>query len=412
MKIGVLGAGITGLSIARLLNQHFNVEVLEKNSTCGGIARTKDVNGIAYHLVGGHCFNSKHKEVLDFVFNEVLPVDQWQKIRRKSLIQFKGYEIPYPIEFSVRDIYKFDPDLALKIVVDFLGSDENGECNNLEDWFRIKFGNTLAEEYFIPYNKKIWKNDPFNMDPEWVKDKLPIPNKQSFFEGLISNATDSMPHAEFYYPKSNKQNTFIEALAVGININYNIDIQKIKYNGESKQWVINDLYSYDLLINTTPLDLLPEKIERVPKNILDSARKLKYNKISNALWTSKPTDKTWTYLPDPKRLFHRYIHIGSYFSPVQGYSISEAIGDHSFDEMKEDAKNDPFLLEALDYNQSEHAYVIFDENYASSTKIIKEYLKEIGVYSIGRFGEWQYYNMDICIKSSMNLAKELKEKFL
>ena len=67
MKIGILGAGITGLSAAKMLHKHFDVEVLEKNDVCGGIARTKDVNGVAYHKVGGHCFNSKHKEVLNFI---------------------------------------------------------------------------------------------------------------------------------------------------------------------------------------------------------------------------------------------------------------------------------------------------------------------------------------------------------
>lgn len=68
MKIGVLGAGISGLSISKLLQKHFEVEILEKNEVCGGIARTKDIDGITYHKIVGHCFNTKNKEVLDFVY--------------------------------------------------------------------------------------------------------------------------------------------------------------------------------------------------------------------------------------------------------------------------------------------------------------------------------------------------------
>lgn len=41
MKICVIGAGISGLSIAQLLKDHFEVEVLESDSTIGGIAKTK-----------------------------------------------------------------------------------------------------------------------------------------------------------------------------------------------------------------------------------------------------------------------------------------------------------------------------------------------------------------------------------
>ena len=412
MKIGVLGAGITGLSTARFLNSYFDVEVLEKKSVCGGIARTKSVNGSAYHMVGGHCFNSKYKEVLEFVFNEVLPFDQWHKVKRKSLIQFKGHEVPYPIEFSIREIFKFDPNLAIKITADFLSSVASEDAGNLEEWFKLKFGNTLAEEYFIPYNKKIWKNNPRNMDPQWVQDKLPIPNKYSFFEGLIASATDSMPHAEFYYPNSNNQNTFIDALAEGVNVKYNIDVAEINFVEDNKQWIINGEFCYDILINTTPIDLLPTKIIGTPQNIIAAAAKLKHNVISNVIWSNEPTSKTWTYIPEPKRLIHRYIHIGSFFSPIKGFTITEAIGDYSFDELKNDAKYDSFLGEPLDYNQSEHAYVVFDENYTESTNIVKEYLDNIGIYSIGRFGEWQYYNMDICIKSSMKLSDVIKAKYL
>ena len=73
MKVCIIGAGITGLSVARLMQDKHKVIVYEKESEIGGIARTKNVDGATYHKVGGHCFNSKNKEVMDFVFNEVLP---------------------------------------------------------------------------------------------------------------------------------------------------------------------------------------------------------------------------------------------------------------------------------------------------------------------------------------------------
>lgn len=82
MKVGVIGAGISGMSIARLIDSDFEVEILEKESVVGGIARTKDVNGIAYHIVGGHCFNSIYPEVLNFIFDKVLSKDNWNLDRK------------------------------------------------------------------------------------------------------------------------------------------------------------------------------------------------------------------------------------------------------------------------------------------------------------------------------------------
>jgi protoporphyrinogen oxidase len=403
MKIGILGAGISGLSAARLLSKNFEVEVLEQCPIHGGIARTRNVAGAAYHVTGGHCFNSKYQDVLDFVFNEVMPQSQWHLVQRNANIKFYGHDITYPIEYAIKQIHQFDPDTAINITRDFLAANDDGNYENLEDWFRKKFGDTLAELYFIPYNTKIWNQKPADMSPAWVEGKLPIPDKKSFFKGLISNEEDKMPHASFYYPNSNNQNTFIDSLAVGVNIIYNFKIQSLKQN-EARKWVVNDDKEYDLLISTLPLNVLPGIIDGTPNEVIEQAARLKYNKVSTMLWETVGTERTWTYIPDAESLFHRYIHIGNFFKPVQNYSITEVVGEKSYDEMAENGKKDPFLLKPLDYHVSEHAYVVFDENYDTATKAVKSYLDQKGLYTLGRFGEWQYYNMDVCIKSSIDLA--------
>ena len=72
MKVCVIGAGISGLTVARALSAAHEVVIFEKESDIGGIAKVKSVNGVAYHMVGGHCMNSKNPDILDYIFNEVL----------------------------------------------------------------------------------------------------------------------------------------------------------------------------------------------------------------------------------------------------------------------------------------------------------------------------------------------------
>ena len=79
----ILGAGVTGLSMGQLLNGKSNVTILEKEGQIGGIAKTRQVNGVTYHTVGGHCFNSKYEDVMSFVFN-LLPQKEWHKVKRFS----------------------------------------------------------------------------------------------------------------------------------------------------------------------------------------------------------------------------------------------------------------------------------------------------------------------------------------
>jgi len=407
MRIGILGAGISGLSIGKMLSELHEVELLERHSIHGGIARTKTVEGVAYHPVGGHCFNSKYPEVMNFVFDKVLSKDKWHQVQRNAVIKLKGQEVSYPIEYAIKQIHSFSPELAINITRDFLSAEDDNEYENLEDWFRKKFGDTLADTYFIPYNSKIWNRPPNEMSPAWVDGKLPIPDKESFFKGLISNESDKMPHASFFYPDSNNQNTFIDKLAEGLNIITNFTVDSISKR-ESK-WIVNNEKEYDLIISTLPLNLLPNLIEGTPHEILGWADKLKYNKVTTMFWETEETTRTWTYLPESSNFFHRYIHIGSFFKPKKNYSMSEVVGDKSREEMIENGKKDSFLKRPVDYNVSDHAYVVFDENYEDATSQIKHYLDSIGVFTLGRFGEWQYYNMDVCIKSAIDLVEKINK---
>ncbi|EOH0000037.1 NAD(P)/FAD-dependent oxidoreductase [Campylobacter coli] len=412
-KIGIIGAGISGMSIARLLKDDFEVEVLEKFNNVGGIARTKDVGGKPYHINGGHCFNSKFDGVLDFVFNTVLDKDKWNYLPRKAEILFKNNWVTYPIEFSIKEIDSFDTSLAFQITKEmFNASYEKGK--NLEEWFINHFGLTLAKEYFIPYNTKIWGIAPKNMDNVWIEDekqmKLPVPTKESFYKSLVGKITDKMSHAAFYYPKTNNQNTFIEAIGEGVDILTNYDVKDI--TKENNQWIVNGEKKYDILINTSPLDLIPQILKNIPIKALSCFNKLKYNKVTNIFWeTDGSLDITWGYIPDPSIGFHRISNTGSIVQPKGNFCTTEAIGEIPYDRLVEEGQKIPFLKKPLDYNVTEHAYVFFDLNYTKAKTGAISYLDSLGIYSHGRFGEWEYYNMDVCIKRSIDLAKNIKEKY-
>lgn len=412
-KIGIIGAGISGMSIARLLKDDFEVEVLEKFNNVGGIARTKNVGGNPYHINGGHCFNSKFDDVLDFVFNTVLDKDKWNYLPRKAEILFKNNWVTYPIEFSIKEIDSFDTSLAFQITKEmFNASYEKGK--NLEEWFINHFGLTLAKEYFIPYNTKIWGIAPKNMDNVWIEDekqmKLPVPTKESFYKSLVGKITDKMSHAAFYYPKTNNQNTFIEAIGYGVNILTNYDVKDI--TKENNQWIVNGEKKYDILINTSPLDLIPQILKNIPIKALSCFNKLKYNKVTNIFWeTDGSLDITWGYIPDPSIGFHRISNTGSIVQPKGNFCTTEAIGEIPYDRLVQEGQKIPFLKKPLDYNVTEHAYVFFDLNYTKAKTGAISYLDSLGIYSHGRFGEWEYYNMDVCIKRSIDLAKNIKEKY-
>ena len=65
-KIAIIGAGISGMSTARILSERFKVVVFEKEDKPGGLIKCRRVNGSLFHTCGGHVFNSKRQDVLDW----------------------------------------------------------------------------------------------------------------------------------------------------------------------------------------------------------------------------------------------------------------------------------------------------------------------------------------------------------
>ena len=142
-------------------------------------------------------------------------------------------------------------------------------------------------------------------------------------------------------------------------------------------------------------------------SVKEACKKLRFNKVSNVLWESDGSDQTWTYFPSKDSIFHRHIHIGNFCRPKNSYIITECIGEKSFEEMKLEGEKTAYLKTPLDYHVSDHAYVVYDKNYFKYKDLIIKHFKKQGIKNLGRFGEWEYYNMDICIKSAIELCNEL-----
>ena len=51
------------------------------------------------------------------------------------------------------------------------------------------------------------------------------------------------------------------------------------------------------------------------------------------------------------------------------------------------------------------AYVIYDLDYLRNIALIKEFCASKGIGLVGRFSEFEYLNMDGCIRSAMNYVQ-------
>lgn len=414
MKIAVLGAGVSGLTAARKLHDNgVNVTVFEKNHTPGGLARTRFTDGYLYDPHGGHILNSKHPEVMDWVFS-ILPKENWQYTERNAKIYFNGKFVSYPFELSLCEL---DEEDAVECVHDFMLSQQGQEPSNFRDWLSWNFGEGIANYYMIPYNEKIWAYPLEQMETQWMQGKMPLPTKKEMIRSVLLKDPKErkMPHSSFYYPIDGGIQSMVDAIAAGLHIEYDFKIENIEK--VNNKWNINGEGAFDYVISTIPLPVLP-KVMNLPEQVIHHIQDLKYNSLTTVLFDCPKTDITWLYIPSHDYRSHRVGYQSALTphalpNPNRGCGALEIIGkqftvDASFADNKNILPEELGFEKVLDSEFTEFAYVIHDLNYRKNVTSIKDYFAEDSSFRLlGRWGTWNYKNMDLCMWDAMNLVKEI-----
>jgi UDP-galactopyranose mutase len=84
----------------------------------------------------------------------------------------------------------------------------------------------------------------------------------------------------------------------------------------------------------------------------------------------------------------------------------EFSGELSEIEMKDEIKKLPGNLRPIMTNYQVSSYVIHDASTRSVVAETKKVLAKSHIHLLGRFAEWEYFNMDTAIASAMQLVDE------
>lgn len=414
IEIAIIGAGISGLSAARILEKKYRVKIFERGSKPGGLVKCDRINDNLFHRVGGHVFNSRNPEVLDWFWSFFDREKEFLKARRNAKILFQGKLIGYPIE---NYLHQLDKDFVSAVLDDFLSPAYQPappfSYPDFASFLRSNFGETLYEAYFKPYNEKIWNTDLKNIPLNWLHGKLPMPNlKEMLLSNMVLQEESEMVHATFYYAKEGGSQYIADRLAEGLNIEFNSDINAIRKTEEGfmvgKEGPFrNIVFTGDVRKISTVFPGL-----RPASELSEALQDLPSNGTSNLFCETDPGEISWLYLPGPETPAHRIIYTGTFAeSNNRGSSrhtcVVEFSGKYSFAEMSEAVKSLPGNLKPMDWNYEPNSYILHNHATAELIQKAKQDLKSEGVYLLGRFAEWEYYNMDKAIEAAMQLGKDL-----
>jgi protoporphyrinogen oxidase len=417
-KVAVIGAGISGVSVSRMLSKKYEVTLFEKESDIGGMIKCERVNDNLFHKVGGHVFNTKNKEVNDWFWGHFDKEKEFLSVKRKAGILFNGKIIGYPIENYLYLLEKATTQKIIKELLEASGKKHEkslSDYESFESFLLEKFGMTLYELYFKPYNKKIWNVDLSKVPLEWLEGKLPMPNLQDIIlSNIVREEESKMVHSTFFYAKEGGSQFIVDRLSEGLNIKKNTGIESISFGKNSV--TLNGDMEFDSVVFCGDVRKLKSIIKTDGKedgilNALSAVENLKSNGTSNIFCETDDTDLSWLYLPNENIKPHRIIYTGNLSSTNNRGSkrktcVAEFSGKHSYEDMVKELKNLPGNLKPLSYNYEPNSYIIQDKDTRKDIKKLTENLEGRNLFLLGRFAEWEYYNMDKCIESAMNISNK------
>lgn len=120
---------MSGLAIANILQDNGNeVIVFEKDNRQGGMIKCDRVEGSLFHRTGGHVFNTKRQDVMDWFWQHFDKEKEFTKAIRHSSVVMDGMgNVPYPIE---NHMYYFSDEVQKSFIQDLLNIAMTGGENS------------------------------------------------------------------------------------------------------------------------------------------------------------------------------------------------------------------------------------------------------------------------------------------
>ncbi len=415
----IIGAGLAGLSIIHHLDSKHKTTIFEKESVPGGLCRSISVDGHTFDIGGSHVIFTRDEYVNNLIMT--MMKDNLIKHRRGAFIFLNNTYVEYPFEVNLRSLSKEVIDECISGVENL--KDEK-EPENFEEWIYSTMGAGISKYYMIPYNQKIWDYDLKKMNCDWIKGRVPKPDIEEMKKGASEDVQKEYgPNAYFHFPKTGGTQALVDVFAKNKEIVFNSEITGIK-TSDGLEVEVNgrDKKVYDTVFSTLPLPEIVKLIDNVPDNVKQAADDLVYSSIvCTAIKTNSklPEGKHWIYFPDANIPFTRIGFLSNYSPNMSPEGESLVLVEKTYnkdktmnkEEQSQKALDSLIELgiiadgEILHTSQFKYAYVVYDLNHSKNKNIIIDFLKSLNIIPVGRFAEWEYFNMDKAILAGKRAAE-------
>jgi len=419
----ILGAGLAGLSTAWFLRDR--AIVAEAAETPGGAARTLSLDG--FHLdCGVHVLYFRDPWTRSWITNEVGIALQEQV--RRSAAWLHGREVPFPVQYNLhvlplRERWR----LGTSALVARLMPRARRPYRSFADWAEASFGSALTREFLRPYNEKLWGLPLDELGTDWMQDYVPRASARAVLRGLFPG-----PHGRygrnsaFWYPKQDGIGTIALALARQLQtVRYEWHLEALDLDHHRARFRNGSVVSYRHLVNSIPLPELIAAVQNDATGLKEAALVLRATHMAFAhVRLPRPgvgADLHWLYVPEPGVPFYRITfghNIGPGTCPAGWSALTLEFSNPPSDRAALERQSKGALLrmgllqesEAVGeviWDELKYGYVTYDRARAAAVGGLLAALRRYDVESIGRYGRWEYANMEDAILQGRAAAQDI-----
>ena len=390
-----MGGGPSGLSLAHSLIDNGvprgQVLLIEKESVVGGLCRSEQVDGYPLDIGGGHFLDVSKKKVLEFLFR-FMPENEWNTFERISKIRLRLQEIDHPLEANLWQLSKADQ-------VDYLESIAQAGCVRGElmpeafaDWVVWKLGERIAQEYLLPYNRKIWSMDPNELGTYWLY-KLPDVS----FRDTLRSCLEGRPfgvlpaHGIFLYPKQHGYGEVWRRMgdALGDSLVTSCPVEHIDLESRT----VNGRWQAETIISSIPWTLWPKYCE-LPEIVISAISCLKRASIDVEYHPETLNNPShWIYEPEENISYHRLLLRSNFVTGARGYWTETNT------KRSQETSGTRF--------RNEFAYPINTQGKPKAVDRVLDWARSFGIVGMGRWGCWEHMNSDIAVLEALQIADGL-----